>query len=204
MRSVRFGRAMALATLLAACSHHPIKIGPVSLAQPAPARPLVETPAPAVVPLPPTPVLKPGTGLSLEAVRASGDGNLEAPPAGATATGGPQAPEAASLPETGTTPTGPAATQSVPTMPSLDDPDHLIGLSEEDAVRLLGEPKARAETPPSRVWTYSSTNCDLRLYFYPEIGGTSYRTLTYEIDDRDPTDTNRRNCVGGLLKNHAG
>jgi hypothetical protein len=84
-----------------------------------------------------------------------------------------------------------------------DDPDHLVGLSEADALRLLGKPKTRADTPPSRVWTYSSTSCELRLFFYPEIGGTSYRTLTYEIDDHDPTDTNRRACVGGLLKNHA-
>ena len=83
----------------------------------------------------------------------------------------------------------------------LGDPS--VGLSEADALRLLGKPKSRADTPPSRIWTYSSPSCDLRLFFYPEIGGTSYRTLTYEINDRDPTDTNRRNCVGGLLKNHA-
>lgn len=107
-----------------------------------------------------------------------------------------------------TTTNGTAATQapvvdSVTVASTDDDPDHLVGLSEADALRLLGKPKTRADTPPSRVWTYSSTNCELRLFFYPEIGGTSYRTLTYEIDDHDPTDTNRRACVGGLLKNHA-
>jgi hypothetical protein len=95
------------------------------------------------------------------------------------------------------------AADSVTVASNDDDPDHLVGLSEADALRLLGKPKSRADTPPSRIWTYSSTTCDLRLFFYPEIGGTSYRTLTYEIDDRDPTDSNRRSCVGGLLKNHA-
>ena len=95
------------------------------------------------------------------------------------------------------------AADSVTVASNDDDPDHLVGLSEADALRLLGKPKSRADTPPSRIWTYSSTMCDLRLFFYPEIGGTSYRTLTYEIDDRDPTDSNRRSCVGGLLKNHA-
>lgn len=96
------------------------------------------------------------------------------------------------------------AADSVTVASNDDDPDHLVGLSESDALRLLGKPKSRADTPPSRIWTYSSTTCDLRLFFYPEIGGTSYRTLTYEIDDRDPTDSNWRSCVGGLLKNHAG
>ncbi len=95
------------------------------------------------------------------------------------------------------------AADSVTVASNDDDPDHLVGLSEADALRLLGKPKSRADTPPSRIWTYSSLTCDLRLFFYPEIGGTSYRTLTYEIDDRDPTDSNRRSCVGGLLKNHA-
>jgi hypothetical protein len=97
----------------------------------------------------------------------------------------------------------PPASDSITVASSDNDPDHLVGLSESDALRLLGKPKSRADTPPSRVWTYSSTSCDLRLFFYPEIGSTSYRTLTYEIDDRDPTDSSRRSCVGGLLKNHA-
>ena len=148
-------------------------------------------------------------------------GTADAPgdaPAGAiTATQG----SATGTTPTGTTPTGTtpptsgtaAAAQTTagqaPVVDSVtvastdDDPDHLVGLSEADALRLLGKPKTRADTPPSRVWTYSSTSCELRLFFYPEIGGTSYRTLTYEIDDHDPTDTNRRACVGGLLKNHA-
>ena len=194
--SVRFGSLVVVAGLLAACSHHPVKIGPVSTTQPAPARPLVETPPPADVPVPPTPELKPGSEISLERLRSEGDAHIELAEAAASP-GEPQAPEAATV-------ASPPAADSTTTTSADDDPDHLVGLSEADALRLLGKPKSRTDTPPSRVWTYSSTSCDLRLFFYPEIGGTSYRTLTYEIDNRDPSDSNRRKCVGGLLKNHAG
>lgn len=187
MRSVRFGSMLLLATVLMACSQRPITIGQDYVAPPpAPTRALVETPPPAMVPVPPTPELKPGTEFSLERLRAGGDATVELLATGAPDSGSPQ----------------PAA-GSTTAASTDDDPDHLVGLSEADAIRLLGAPKLRADTPPSRIWTYSSAICDLRLFFYPEIGGTSYRTLTYEIDDRDPTDNTRRNCVGGLLKNHA-
>ena len=198
-----------------------------------PVRALVETPPAAAVPIPPTPQLRPGSVPGLEQVRAGGDadaellaadtpvdsqpvgdantpaaGSAEASGAPAPAASPPAASEATGTANAATTTTTPAPTKtpvvdSVTVASTDDDPDHLVGLSEADALRLLGKPKTRAETPPSRVWTYSSTTCELRLFFYPEIGGTSYRTLTYEIDDHDPTDTNRRACVGGLLKNHA-
>ena len=220
MKSARFASTLIIAGLLSACSGQPIEVGRAVYTSPRmPVRTLVETPPGAAVPIPPTPELKPGSVPGLEQVRAGGDADaqlmaadLPAPEApdspvdGTVATGAPQAPAPAG--GIGTTASQPAGAQppasSSPTVASTDnDPDHLVGLSEADALRLLGKPKSRADTPPSRVWTYSSTNCDLRLFFYPEIGGTSYRTLTYEIDDRDPTDTSRRNCVGELLKNHA-
>jgi hypothetical protein len=204
MGSVRLGSMLLLATLLAACSHHPITIGPVFVPPPAPVRPLVETPPPAVVPVPPIPELKPGTNLSLESMRATGDSNGDWLPVTMADGGVPPAADGGVPQATEAIPAHAPAADSATTASTDADPDHLVGLSEADAMRLLGVPKSRTDTPPSRVWTYSSTSCDLRLFFYPEIGGTSYRTLTYEIDDRDPTDTNRRNCVGGLLKNHAG
>ena len=86
MGSVRFSSLLLLAAFLAACSDHPITIGRAYVAQPAPVRSLVETPPPAVVPIPPTPELKPGTevsadtrssGPSLERLRAEGDVDAE-------------------------------------------------------------------------------------------------------------------------------
>jgi hypothetical protein len=209
MGPLRYGSLILLAGALAGCSHRPIQIGPIYVGPPTPVRPLVETPPPAVVPIPPTPRLKPGTGLVLEGARAAGDADAAWLAAGAQVDAAAQqsvAPQAAAKTGDGAMsgmPQPPQAAEAATASAGDDDPDHLVGLSEADAIRLLGAPKTRAETPPSRVWTYSSPGCDLRLFFYPEIGGTSYRTLTYEIDDRDPTDSNRRNCVGGLLKNHA-
>jgi len=222
MGSVRFSSLLLLAAFLAACSDHPITIGRAYVAQPAPVRSLVETPPPAVVPIPPTPELKPGTevsadtvssGPSLERLRAEGDADVEflasngteTPVLQSAETNSMSAPAAeAGAPDSGSTAADTATSAGNTGAASADaDPQRLVGLSEADALRLLGKPKSRADTPPSRIWTYSSPSCDLRLFFYPEIGGTSYRTLTYEINDRDPTDTNRRNCVGGLLKNHA-
>ena len=222
MSSMRFGGLLLLAATLAACSDHPIKIGRAYVSERAPVRSLVETPPPAVVPIPPTPELKPGTevsadtvssGPSLERLRAEGDADVEflasngteTPVLQSAETNSMSAPAAeAGAPDSGSTAADTATSAGNTGAASADaDPQRLVGLSEADALRLLGKPKSRADTPPSRIWTYSSPSCDLRLFFYPEIGGTSYRTLTYEINDRDPTDTNRRNCVGGLLKNHA-
>lgn len=229
MNPARVASTMIMAGLLAACSDHPIETGRSVYTSPRmPVRTLVETPPAASVPVPPTPELRPGSVAGLEQLRAGGDADAEllaadTPPAdaGAPTTGSgeasgapalaasppisPEAPSVANAATTSTTqaPTKTPVVDSVTVASTDDDPDHLVGLSEADALRLLGKPKTRADTPPSRVWTYSSTNCELRLFFYPEIGGTSYRTLTYEIDDHDPTDTNRRACVGGLLKNHA-
>ena len=229
MNPARVASTMIMAGLLAACSDHPIETGRSVYTSPRmPVRTLVETPPAASVPVPPTPELRPGSVAGLEQLRAGGDADAEllaadTPPAdaGTPTTGSgeasaapapaasppisPEAPSVANAATTSTTqaPTKTPVVDSVTVASTDDDPDHLVGLSEADALRLLGKPKTRADTPPSRVWTYSSTNCELRLFFYPEIGGTSYRTLTYEIDDHDPTDTNRRACVGGLLKNHA-
>jgi hypothetical protein len=237
MKPARLASSLIMAGLVAACSDHPIQTGrSVYLSPREPVRTLVETPPAAYVPVPPTPVLRPGSIAGLEQLRAGGDADAElfagdapatqpADPAiagsstgatttadtanGATNTTTGAGAAAAAQPGAAQPGSGqpglaqPPASDSITVASSDDDPDHLVGLSETDALRLLGKPKAKADTPPSRVWTYSSTSCDLRLFFYPEIGSTSYRTLTYEIDDRDPTDSSRRSCVGGLLKNHA-
>jgi hypothetical protein len=212
MRPARLASSLIMAGLVAACSDHPIETGrSVYLSPRMPVRTLVETPPAAKVPAPPTPALRPGSVAGLEQLRAGGDADAEllaadtANNAAAGSTGAAAAAQPGSPQPASTQPGSaqPPASDSITVASSDNDPDHLVGLSESDALRLLGKPKSRADTPPSRVWTYSSTSCDLRLFFYPEIGSTSYRTLTYEIDDRDPTDSSRRSCVGGLLKNHA-
>jgi hypothetical protein len=225
MRPARLASSLIMAGLVVACSDHPIETGrSVYLSPREPVRALVETPPAATVPVPPTPALRPGSVAGLEQVRAAGDADAEllaadtpaVPPSDSVQSADPATSDPAIAGTANNATAGnadaaatqpgsaqPPASDSITVASSDNDPDHLVGLSESDALRLLGKPKSKADTPPSRVWTYSSTSCDLRLFFYPEIGSTSYRTLTYEIDDRDPTDSSRRSCVGGLLKNHA-
>jgi hypothetical protein len=226
MRALRTG-ALLMAFCLAACGHaHNATVKPTVAA---PTRPLVTIPGPAELPQYPVPALKPGTDVAAaQAPAATGSvtatpsqapasSQPDAPAVPSTAEGGASSQPAASVVSTTTESTGngqPAATAapstaSAPTAPveapaAEYDPDRLVGLSEVDALNLLGAPVEKTESPPSRVWTYRSQTCDVKLFFYPEVGGTTYRTLTYEITDRDPADTTHGGCVGGLVKAHAG
>lgn len=218
MRALRTG-ALLLALCLAACGHtHTVTVKPVT-APPPPTRPLVSVPGPGELPQYPLPALKPGTDVAAEAPASGAASQTGTPPAataggqtGTAATAGTAgetgAPAAAST--SGQTGTAAApSTAAVPNAPATApaaqyDPDRLVGLSESEALSLLGPPAEKSDSPPSRVWTYRSESCDVKLFFYPEVGGTAYRTLTYEINDRNPADTTHGGCVGGLVKAHAG
>jgi hypothetical protein len=185
MRALRTG-ALLLAFWLTACGHaHTVAVKPAVVPPPPqPTRPLVSVPGPAELPEYPVPELKPGT-------------EGEAAPVGETVNGGNQTQSGAAASE-GAAPSAPA------TAPADYDPDRLVGLSEAEATNLLGAPVEKTDSPPSRIWTYRSPTCEVKLFFYPEVGATTYRTLTYEINDQDPADTTHGACVGGLVKAHAG
>jgi len=190
MRALRTG-ALVLMFGLAACGHtHTVTAKPVTAPPPPPVRPLVSVPGPGELPQYPVPVLKPGTDVA--AAPAAETGSQPAAETGSQ-------PEIPAAPSTAAAPNAPAATPA-----ASYDPDRLVGLSESEATNLLGPPAEKADAPPSRVWTYHSDTCDVKLFFYPEVGGSTYRTLTYEINDRDPADTTHGGCVGGLVKAHAG
>jgi hypothetical protein len=203
MRALRTG-ALLLAFSLAACGHtHTVTVKPAVAPAP-PSRPLVSVPGPGELPISPLPELKPGTDVTAAPAAADTGGQAATPAAATTdsragtpATTGEGSQTAA--PSTAAVPNAPA------TAPAANyDPDRLVGLSEAEATNLLGPPAEKSDSPPSRVWTYRSETCDVKLFFYPEVGGTTYRTLTYEINDRDPADTTHGGCVGGLVKAHAG
>jgi hypothetical protein len=224
MRALRTG-ALLLAFCLAACSHaHTVTVKPAVVAPPTPVRPLVAVPGPGELPQYPVPELKPAADAGAAQVPAATGGETPSqgtagnqPAASATpgttqgsaggqpaapvapgTTGNPSQPSATVAPSTASAPAALVAT------PGAEyDPDRLVGLSEVEAMNLLGPPVDKAESPPSRVWTYRSQTCDVKLFFYPEVGGTTYRTLTYEINDRDPADTTHGGCVGGLVRAHA-
>jgi hypothetical protein len=79
-----------------------------------------------------------------------------------------------------------------------------MGLSQADTVKLFGEPAERRAVPPSQIWIYHSTACDLKLFFYPEISGPAYRALTILIDEHGADDPGHSNCLSSLAKLPAG
>jgi hypothetical protein len=69
------------------------------------------------------------------------------------------------------------ATVQVPQM----DPDVLVGLDFKRTTDLLGEPALLIEEPPAKIWAYNGSNCVLHVFFYPKVGGSDFRVLTYEV-----------------------
>src|SRR4029077_14750997 len=46
-------------------------------------------------------------------------------------------------------------------------PLQLIGLTEAGTTKLLGQPAETEVSPQSRIWTYRSAACTLKIFFYP-------------------------------------
>ena len=85
----------------------------------------------------------------------------------------------------------------------MTDAAHLVGLSQSDATKLFGQPAERRNLPPSEIWTYHSTICDVKLFFYPEVGTRTFRALTYQIDNRGVSDAIHNACLSNLTNNQA-
>jgi hypothetical protein len=196
-------RAVVLSALLVlsavtGCSQRQVSIAVPPPPPPAPIqRTLIETPPPSLQPEPPLPALKPGTELSLAesealADQASPKAPLETQSTASQRAIGRAAGQTANLPAAGTD------------APPLTDVGHLVGLSQTDTMKLFGPPAERKNLPPSQIWTYHSTVCDVKLFFYPEVAGSAFRALTYEIDERGAYDATHNACLSSLAKLPAG
>ena len=191
MRPVQ-SSALLILSVVAGCSQH----HSVSIAVPPPVpiqRTLIETPPPAMTPEPPLPVLKPGTEYSLAesealANQASPKAPLEPQFTASQRAMGRKVVHMAN-----------GAAAGVEALP-LTDVSHLVGLSQADTMKLFGPPAAPKSFPPYQVWTYHSTNCDLILFFFPEVSGTAFRALTYQISERGASDATHTACLASLIK----
>lgn len=67
------------------------------------------------------------------------------------------------------------------TRPPQADPDALVGLDFERTTALLGDPALLIEEPPAKIWAYNGSDCVLHVFFYPKVGGSDFRVLTYEV-----------------------
>jgi hypothetical protein len=193
-RAVLLG-ALLLLSVVAGCSQrHPVSVAVQPVPPPAPIqRALIETPPPAMIPEPPLPVLKPGTEYSLAEREALANQASPKPPLDPQFTASQRAMRRTVV----HTANGSAAgAEALP----LTDVAHLVGLSQADTMKLFGPPAAHKSLPPSQVWTYRSTICDLILFFYPEVGGAVFRALTYQIDERGASDATHNACLSSLIK----
>ena len=194
MRAVLLTALLLLSVVTGCSQRHPVSIAVQPVPPPAPIqRTLIETPPPVMIPKPPLPVLKPGTEYSLAESEALV--NQASPKA-------PLEPQiTASQRAMGRTvvhtANGSAAGVEAP---SLTDTAHLVGLSQADTMKLFGAPAAHKSVPPAQVWTYRSTVCDLILFFYPEVGGATFRALTYQISEPGTSDATHTACLASLTK----
>jgi len=198
MRTVVLSALLVLSVVTGCSQRHPVSIASPPPPAPAPIqRTLIETPLPALLPEPPLPALKPGTELSLAESEALADQASPKAPLETQSTASQRAMGRA----TGQTANPPAASVEAP---PLTEVAHLVGLSQTDTMKLFGPPAERKNLSPSEIWTYHSTVCDVKLFFYPEVGGTTFRALTYEIDERGASDATHNACLSSLIKLPAG
>ncbi len=63
------------------------------------------------------------------------------------------------------------------------DPQRLVGLDFDGAKALLGDPAARMEQPPAKVWAYAGGGCMFSVFFYPSVDDQVFRVLAIEVTD---------------------
>jgi hypothetical protein len=82
-------------------------------------------------------------------------------------------------------------------------PLQLIGLTEAGTTKLLGQPAEAEVSPQSRIWTYRSAACTLKIFFYPIAAAPDFRALTYQIEERNPANPDHSACLAGMMKSSA-
>lgn len=77
--------------------------------------------------------------------------------------------------------------------------DRLIGLDQPHVAGILGEPRARAESPPATIWRYAGPGCDLDVYFYLDLQSQTMRALHYEVRSHDSPERSAQRCYEALV-----
>ena len=63
------------------------------------------------------------------------------------------------------------------------DPLRLVGLDFDGTKALLGDPAARMDQPPAKIWAYTSGGCMFSVFFYPNVDDQVFRVLAFEVTD---------------------
>ena len=64
-------------------------------------------------------------------------------------------------------------------------PEALVGLDPAQTESLLGPPTAVREMSPATIWSYTTSNCKLDLYFYMNMASKRLSALSYELKNQD-------------------
>jgi hypothetical protein len=106
-------------------------------------------------------------------------------------------------------PPAPARVASIPAAPSTSndarppspslDPARLVGLTEQETIRLLGAPTRTADQPPAKYWQYASRRCVLRVFFFMEMNSRDFRTLSYELKSVNNDPTVDQHCLADFV-----
>jgi len=65
------------------------------------------------------------------------------------------------------------------------DPQRLVGLDFDGTKALLGNPAAKMEQPPAKVWTYAGGGCMISVFFFPSVDDRVFRVLAIEVTDEE-------------------
>jgi hypothetical protein len=87
------------------------------------------------------------------------------------------------------------------------NPHQHIGLTEAGTTKLLGQPAETDVFPLSRIWTYRSATCTLKIFFYSVASiaaAPDFRALTFQIEERNPADPDHSVCLAGMVKSSVG
>jgi hypothetical protein len=69
---------------------------------------------------------------------------------------------------------------------------------------MLGTPARIEDQPPALIWIYEVQNlCTLRLFFYPELEGGRFLSLTYEVEPV-VDEAAERACIASVRRAHVG
>jgi hypothetical protein len=79
-------------------------------------------------------------------------------------------------------------------------PAALLGLDERQTIDLLGPATSIESRPPSDIWHYKGSRCELELAFYMEMRSGRMRTLHHAFKNRAGTAAQAEACLTAIVQ----
>lgn len=85
-----------------------------------------------------------------------------------------------------------------PRFVALIEPDTLVGLSPDEVQEIIGRPVTVADRAPAKIWSYRSRECAVDVFFYLDVGSSTFRALTLDLKDSRGKATRAPHCLGSI------